>query len=109
MERTRGSGGNLTRRADVKACFTNLKHLHGEESQPRTAATRRMVALILGPLIERHFALGAAGDEMRARARLMIAVEAMLGLRVGEALSGGDFHGMLANHLSILTSVETGE
>ena len=50
-------------RADVKACFTNLKHLHGEESQPRTAATRRMVAgvaLILGPLIERHFALGAA-------------------------------------------------
>ena len=23
MERTRGTGGNLTRRADVKACFTN--------------------------------------------------------------------------------------
>ena len=39
----------------------------------------------------------------------MIALEAMMGLRVDEALSGGDFHGLAANHLSIRESLETGE
>ena len=32
-----------------------------------------------------------------------------MGLRVGEVISGGDFHGLMANHLSILTHRETGE
>ena len=39
---------------------------------------------------------------VQARAQLMVALEVMMGLRVGEVLSGGDFHGILANHLTIL-------
>ena len=38
----------------------------------------------------------------------MYMIEVMLGLRVGESLSGGDFHGLLANHLVILTHVASG-
>lgn len=30
----------------------------------------------------------------------------MMGLRVGEALSGGDYHGLLANHLVILQRLD---
>ena len=36
----------------------------------------------------------------------MFAIEVMFGLRVGEALSGGDFHGILANHLVILQRLD---
>ena len=41
-------------------------------------------------------------ERTRVRTQLMMAIEVMFGLRVGEALSGGDFHGLLANHLTIL-------
>ena len=105
MSRTRGAERNLTRLADVKSFYESLRHAHGEESHPRTAATRRMVRLMLDRLVDARF----AGEELRARTKLMIALEVMMGLRVGEALSGGDFHGLMANHLSILESIETGE
>ena len=40
MARTRGSERNLTRLTEVKAHFTRLCHMHGEESHPHTAASR---------------------------------------------------------------------
>ena len=104
MARTLGSDRNLTRDPEVKAYFASLCELHGEESKPRTAATRRMLRLILDELIDARF----AGADVRARTKLMIALEAMLGLRVGEALSGGDFHGLAANHLCIMRNRTTG-
>ena len=95
--RTRGV--DLTRNPEVKALFNDLRVAHGEESHPRTAATRRMVRCILGTGISDEF---EARPDLAARYRLEVAMECVLGLRVGEALSGGDFHGMLANNLKIL-------
>ena len=39
----------------------------------------------------------------------MIAIEVMLGMRVGEVAGGGDGHGLLANNLVILRDARSGE
>ena len=96
MARTRDE--NLTRRADVRAVYQELRQRHGEESTPRTAVTSLMMRHLLETVIPER-----EGDEsVNVRACLMFAIEIMFGLRVGEALHGGDFHGLLANHLVIL-------
>ena len=93
---------NLTRRADVKSLFEELKVRHGEESTPRTATTRRMMFHVLEEVIPSR-----GGNELvNTRMQLMFALEVMLGLRVGEVLSGGDFHGLLANYLTILRRLD---
>ena len=89
---------NLTKLGDVKAHYDDLIHSHGEESHPRTAVTRRMIQLG----IEEVLPTVCSTPLVLARTQLMIALEVMMGLRVGEVLSGGDFHGVLANHLTIL-------
>ena len=89
---------NLTKRGDVKAFYEDLRKSHGEESHPRTAVTRRMVRA----LIERAIPQRCGSELVRVRTQLMVALEVMMGLRVGETLSGGDFHGVLANHLTTL-------
>ena len=88
---------NLTKRGDVKAAYDDLRQLHGAESKPVTAITRRMVFEAIEHVLPERCARRTLG-----RAQLMMAIEVMLGLRVGEALTGGDFHGLLANHLTIL-------
>ena len=94
---------NVTRDPSVKAFMLNLVNLHGEESSPRTAVTSRMVTIISGRLIE-----STCSKLIRTRVTLMYYLEIMFGIRVGECLAGGDFHGMLANNLVILTNLETG-
>lgn len=101
MAKTRGK--NLTTDPRVKAFYSSLRELHGEEGHPRTAATRRMVRIILERLVDE-----VIGASSRARVRLMIALEVMCGLRVGEVMSGGDFHGVQANHVVILTNLSNG-
>jgi hypothetical protein len=92
---------NLTRRADVKALFEELKTRHGEEARPRTATTRRMMRHVLEDVIPAR-----GGNELvNTRMRLMFALEVMMGLRVGEVLTGGDYHGLLANHLTLLRRI----
>ena len=90
---------NLTRRPDVKALFDELKQRHGEESRPRTATTRRMMKHLLEDVIPER----GGSHKVNVRMQLMFAMEIMLGLRVGEALAGGDFHGLLANHFMLLS------
>ena len=89
---------NLTRDPSVKALYEDLRGSHGEESHPRTAITRRMASALLTSVIPRR----CKGLKFRARTRLQFAAELMLGLRVGEVVGGGDFHGLLANHLVIM-------
>ena len=101
MSRTRDR--DLTKLPDVSAFFRMLKELHGEESQPRTAVTRRMVRLLFEQILP-----SMRPAHCVVRDYVMLAVEIMLGLRIGESTSGGDFHGVLANNLSILTNNETG-
>ena len=101
--RTRKS--NVTHDSRVKAYYSNLREIHGEESHPRTATTRRMVRHLYDSVIARHFSKG----ELRARAKLLTAMEIMLGLRIGEGTGGGDHHGVLANHVCVLWNSKTGE
>lgn len=79
--------------------------MHGEESRPRTASTRRMIRLLFESIIVRLI----PKPLLCARARLFLALEVMCGLRVSEVLGGGDGHGLLANHLVILRNLSTGE
>ena len=96
MARTRDN--NLTKRADVKAVYAELRQRHGEEATPRTAVTGLMMRHLLETVIPER-----GGDEVvNARAQLMFGSEVMFGFRVGEALGGGDYHGILANNLVIL-------
>ena len=100
MSRTRGE--NFTRRSDVKAMYRELRARHGEESKPRTAVTSLMMRHLLETVIPER-----GGNEMvNTRMLLMFAIEIMFGFRVGEALGGGDFHGILANHLVILQRLD---
>ena len=102
--RTRGL--DMTRDPEVRAHYADLKQSHGEESQPRTAVTRRMVRYILDVGIDAEY---SRRRELASRLKLTLALEVCCGLRVGEVISGGDFHGLLANHLCILHNRSTGE
>ena len=101
MARTREV--NLTRNADVKAFYEALRQRHGEEAHPRTAVTRRMVKLI-----DRQLLAKRSPPHTLPRNRLLYHLEIMMGLRVGEAVNAGDFHGLMANNLVILTNQTTG-
>ena len=104
MSRTREE--NLTRRPEVKAVYRELKESHGEEATPRTAVTRLMMRHLLETVIPER----GGSESVNNRMQLMFALEIMFGIRVGEALQGGDFHGLLANHLVILQALnELGE
>ena len=95
---TRTGREDITRRPDVKALHKELSERHGEEVTPRTAITRLMMQQLLERVIPER-----EGDEVvSVRMCLMFALEVMFGLRVGEGLGAGDFHGLLANCLVIL-------
>ena len=96
---------NLTRHAEVKAFYRELRVLHGEEGHPRTATTPGMIFHLFDSVIDRQF---DGKPLLRARARLLMALEVMCGLRVGEVLGGGDGHGLLANHVVLLRNLRTG-
>ena len=100
MERTRGV--NLTRKPAVKAVYEELRQRHGEESRPRTAVTSLMMRHLLETVIPER----GGNERVNARAVLMFAIEIMFGVRVGEALSAGDFHGILANNLVLLQKLD---
>ena len=94
---------NVTKDVSVRALYESLCQRHGEEAAPRTALTRRMLWFLAHELIAKH-----SGERTFERVQLMYLMEVMLGLRVGEALSGGDYHGLLANNFVILTHQGTG-
>ena len=96
---------NVTHDPSVKAYVADLQQMHGEESHPRTTATRRMVRALFESVLQKRI----SKPKVLTRVRLMLALEVMCGLRVGEATGGGDGHGLLANHATIWTNEATGE
>ena len=95
---------DITKTAEVKAHVGNLMELHGLESMPATHGTRRMLSLMINTLIP-----GLKTTEIiRARSVLFLVLEAIGGLRVGEAMGGGDHHGLLASNVCILRDVRDG-
>ena len=103
MARTRRT--NLTKDPACKAFYEELRVSHGVESRPRTAATRRMIVAIFDHILRDC----VTSDDVLVRTELMMAVEMLLGLRVGEVCGGGDGHGLLANNLVILRNIRSGE
>jgi len=96
---------NLTALPEVKAHYSSLLDQHGIEEHPRTSATPRMLRLALhGGIIAKH----CPRPFICARTELDIAMEAGFGVRVGEAMGAGDYHGMKAGHLSILRDLSSG-
>ena len=75
---------NLTQRSDVKAVYSELRQRHGEETKPRTALTSKMMRHLLEDVIPER----EGNQQVSVRMQLMFALEIMMGLRVGEALSG---------------------
>ena len=103
---TRTGRVDITRRPEVKALHRELRERHGEETTPRTAVSR----LMMQQLLERVIPERGGDEDVNTRMCLMFVLEVMFGLRVGEALGAGDFHGLLANHLVILEKLnEEGE
>ena len=95
---------NLTSDPRVKAHYSSLLDQHGVEEHPRTSATPRMLRLCHTSVVAKH----CPKPFICARTKLDIGLEAGCGMRVGEAISGGDFHGLKANHLGILVHRESG-
>ena len=95
---------NLTDDRDVRAHYSSLLDEHGVEEHPRTAATPRMLFHIFDSVIDQH----CPKAFIASRTRVDVCCESGFGMRVGEALTGGDFHGMKAGHLSILRQIDTG-
>jgi hypothetical protein len=99
-----------TKDKGVKAHVKQLETNHGLESAPSTTATPMMLgAMVVGEnsIIQRRFEKTVSHRELLIwRWVMQVLLEGVGGCRVGEATSGGDFHGLLANNSSIILSPE---
>ena len=94
---------NLTKVGSARMCYKDLADKLQVERSPRTSATPRMMKAIFGSLLREV----TPKLLVRIRVALDIGCETGLGMRVTEVLSGGDMHGMKANHLRIITKLST--
>ena len=89
---------NFTTTARVKMLVKELSQAHGFEAEPDTIVTRRILDLMFnGGVIEKQ-----VSAMLRSRTYVVGTIEVMGGARIGEVCGGGDGHGVLANHLSIM-------
>ena len=103
-----------------KAHYSSLLDAHGVVEHPRTAATPRMAGVMMGTDFVLTTALAISGSDrgvisqecqspfICCRVRLDTCLEGAMGLRVGEALGAGDFHGLTACNLCVLTKIDSG-
>ena len=90
---------------EAKAHYSSLLDEHGVEEHPRTAVTPRMMYFLFhGGVIAKH----CPKLFIEKRTKVDSFLEGACGLRVGEALTGGDYHGLLASHLFILVRLSDG-
>ena len=101
---TKTSQEDWTKHKDVKALMKSLRKEHGLDVAPMTHGTRRMLRLIMFEVLPQMFSRFTRGLH---RMRWQICVEALGGLRVGEACGGGDNHGLLANNTFVLLQTGT--
>ena len=112
---------NLTStESGCKAHYSSLLDAHGVVEHPRTSATPRMAGLMMGTDFRLTTANVVSGSDrglisqecpspfICCRTRLDTCLEGSMGLRVGEALGAGDFHGLTACNLCVLTKLDTG-
>jgi hypothetical protein len=97
----------------VKAHIKQLETNHGLEAEPSTTATPLMMAAMTNgndSIIAKRFAHTPGPRRMLTwRWVVHTLLEGLGGCRVGEATSGGDFHGLLANNACIITNPQATE
>ena len=101
---TKTGQDDWTKHKDVKAIIKSLKKEHGLEAAPMSHATRRMLQLSVFEVIPEMFQRYAHSLH---RMRWQVCVEALGGLRVGEATGGGKGHGLLANNAYLVVIGQT--
>lgn len=89
---------NFPKMPEVKAHVKMLERNHGLESTPSTTATPMMMQEMQETTIPNRFKVRV----LVYRWIVMFLMEGLGGLRIGEATSGGDFHGVLANNSCIV-------
>ena len=101
--------GFLPARGCTDAVFTlkvmlQKRKEHGLEAAPMTHGTRRMLRLVVFQILPDMYKRYAHSLH---RMRWQVCVEALGGLRVGEATGGEEGHGLLANNTFIITQLGT--
>ena len=94
-----------TKTARIKAQVKEIQKVCGIEPDPCTQTTRRLITLMDEETIQKVCSKGR--DEklnmiLTYRTRVLLVLELLAGLRVGEATSSGDLHGLEANSLCFL-------
>ena len=97
---------NVAKDSSVKAHVKMLESNHGLESTPSTTGTAMMAANIVEHQVPRRF---PKSWFLQKRWNVQTLSESLGGLRVGEAASGGDFHGLLANNTCIIVNAHATE
>ena len=100
---------NVFKHPALKAHVKTFASATGKDRTPKTAATPRMMSVLTSEVIPARWpTLNVAGgrkalhEYMRNRWALEILTEAVGGARIGEAVGGGDFHGLMANHVCVI-------
>ena len=94
-----------TKTARVKAQIKQIEKVCGVEPDPCTQTTRRIVSLMVGKTIPQVCSKGRHEDLNRiltSRTKVLLVLELLGGMRVGEATSSGDLHGVEANNVCFL-------
>ena len=92
---------NWTKSARVKLAVKELGLSHGVQKVPDSHATRRIISIMFSTTLLR------VNERLRRRTTVVVVLELLGGVRVGESCGGGDGHGALANNLCLMRPVGT--
>ena len=100
-----------TKTSRVKAQMKDIEKRCGVEAEPCTQTTRRMIGIMIHETISKTCSLGSdskLNEILQDRTEALLVLELAGGLRVGEATSSGDLHGLDANDVAFLTPISGG-
>ena len=94
-----------TKTQRVKSQIKDIEKRFGVEAEPCTQTTSRIVTIMLEKTIRTVCSKGASAELnalLESRTKALLALELLAGLRVGEATSSGDLHGLEANNVCFM-------
>ena len=95
-----------TKSVRIKSVIKEIQKQCSVETEPCTQTTRRLIKIMIETTIEQVCSRGKNNQFnhlLAARTLALLMLELLAGLRVGEATSSGDFHGLDANDVHFLT------
>ena len=99
-----------TKHSRVKAISREIEKMCCVEHTPCTQTTKRIVGIMVDKTITTVCGIGrsaALNRVLAARTFALLALELLGGIRVGEATSSGDLHGVVANDTSFFTPLDS--